>query len=220
MKKIILILLSSFLLGKIANAQMVYIDPATTVALTLYSNALKKQQEKTIKEQSKLQKAQAFVSVQMQKANKIQNKIYKGLKEISGTVSNAIQVVDIYNEMERCYTITSEISDLVQQKPTYSIFGVKATQLTIEKTAKISTELTSLITEGELNLATAGDRFRLLNKIYWKANELKLSLLGIKLSIERAIRLGFWKSINPFQGYINTDKTIVENVMFKFRHNF
>ena len=40
------------------------------------------------------------------------------------------------------------------------------------------------------------------------------------MNIERAKRLGFLKAINPFQGYINTDKTIVENIMIKYKHNF
>ena len=50
--------------------------------------------------------------------------------------------------------------------------------------------------------------------------KLKLWLLAIKLNLERAERLGFWNAINPFQGYINTDKSIVENIMKKYKHNF
>jgi hypothetical protein len=45
-------------------------------------------------------------------------------------------------------------------------------------------------------------------------------LLAIKLRLEKANRLGFWNSINPFAGYINTDKGIVENIMNRYKRNF
>ena len=34
---------------------------------------------------------------------------------------------------------------------------------------------------------------------------------------KKANRLGFWNSINPFAGYINTDKGIVENIMNRYK---
>ena len=40
-------------------------------------------------------------------ANDIQNKILKGLKEVSGTLQNGIQVKEIYSELNKCYTYSS-----------------------------------------------------------------------------------------------------------------
>ena len=45
----------------------------------------------------------------------------------------------------------------------------------------------------------------------------KLWLLAIKMSFESIEEAGFWRSINPFQGYINTDKDIIQNIMGKFK---
>jgi hypothetical protein len=44
--------------------------------------------------------------------------------------------------------------------------------------------------------------------------------LAIKLRLEKANRLGFWNSINPFAGYINTDKAIVDDIMNRYKRNF
>ncbi|SEG06607.1 hypothetical protein SAMN05421847_1435 [Halpernia humi] len=206
--------------GSFAFAQNTYIDVTTTLALKLYSDNLENQQEKTIEQQTKLQQAQTWVSTQMAVANNIQNKVLKGLNEVSGTLKNGVQVVSIYNELDRCLQYSNDILILTSNKPQYSVFGVKATQKAYEQVIKLSTDVTDLLKPGELNLATAGDRYKLLFSVSQNVTMLKIWLLATKLNIERAIRLGWFQSINPFQGYINTDMSIVENIMWTYKNRF
>ena len=206
--------------GSFAFAQNTYIDVTTTLALKLYSDNLENQQEKTIEQQTKLQQAQTWVSTQMAVANNIQNKVLKGLNEVSGTLKNGVQVVSIYNELDRCLQYSNDILTLTGDKPQYSVFGVKATQKAYEQVIKLSTDVTDLLKPGELNLATAGDRYKLLFSVSQNVTMLKIWLLATKLNIERAIRLGWFQSINPFQGYINTDMSIVQNIMWTYKNRF
>ena len=208
------------LAGSFALAQNIYIDVTTTLALKLYSDNLENQQEKTIEQQTKLQQAQTWVSTQMAVANNIQNKVLKGLNEVSGTLKNGVQVVSIYNELDRCLQYSSDILELTSDKPQYAVFGVKATQKAYEQVIKLSTDVTDLLKPGELNLATAGDRYKLLFSVSQNVTMLKIWLLATKLNIERAIRLGWFQSINPFQGYINTDMSIVQNIMWTYKNRF
>ena len=206
--------------GSFALAQNIYIDVTTTLALKLYSDNLENQQEKTLEQQTKLQQAQTWVSTQMTVANNIQNKVLKGLNEVSGTLKNGVQVVSIYNELDRCLQYSNDILTLTGDKPHYSVFGVKATQKAYEQVIKLSTDVTELLKPGELNLATAGDRYKLLFSVSQNVTMLKIWLLATKLNIERAIRLGWFQSINPFQGYINTDMSIVQNIMWTYKNRF
>ena len=206
--------------GTFAFAQNTYIDVTTTLALKLYSDNLENQQEKTIEQQTKLQQAQTWVSTQMAVANNIQNKVLKGLNEVSGTLKNGVQVVSIYNELDRCLQYSNDILELTSDKPQFAVFGVKATQKAYEQVIKLSTDVTDLLKPGELNLATAGDRYKLLFSVSQNVTMLKIWLLATKLNIERAIRLGWFQSINPFQGYINTDMSIVENIMWTYKNRF
>lgn len=206
--------------GSFALAQNIYIDVTTTLALKLYSDNLENQQEKTLEQQTKLQQAQTWVSTQMTVANNIQNKVLKGLNEVSGTLKNGVQVVSIYNELDRCLQYSSDILELTSDKPQFAIFGVKATQKAYEQVIKLSTDVTDLLKLGELNLATAGDRYKLLFSVSQNVTMLKIWLLATKLNIERAIRLGWFQSINPFQGYINTDMSIVQNIMWTYKNRF
>ena len=208
------------LAGSFALAQNIYIDVTTTLALKLYSDNLENQQEKTIEQQTKLQQAQTWVSTQMAVANNIQNKVLKGLNEVSGTLKNGVQVVSIYNELDRCLQYSNDILTLTSNKPQYSVFGVKATQKAYEQVIKLTSDVTDLLKPGELNLATAGDRYKLLFSVSQNVTMLKTWLLATKLNIERAIRLGWFQSINPFQGYINTDMSIVENIMWTYKNRF
>ena len=208
------------LVGSFSFAQNTYIDVTTTLALKLYSDNLENQQEKTLEQQTKLQQAQTWVSTQMTVANNIQNKVLKGLNEVSGTLKNGVQVVGIYNELDRCLHYSSDILELTSDKPQYAVFGVKATQKAYEQVIKLTTDVTDLLKPGELNLATAGDRYKLLFSVSQNVIMLKIWLLATKLNIERAIRLGWFQSLNPFQGYINTDRSIVENIMWTYKNRF
>ena len=38
-------------------------------------------------------------------------------------------------------------------------------------------------------------------------------LINVRWAIKRAKKKGFWKSINPFQTYVNTDKAIFEQIL-------
>ena len=216
--KIVMLLFTFW--GTMSFSQNTYIDPTVTAAMILYSENLKAKQNEVIEETSKLKDAQAWVGTQMVAANDIQNKILKGLKEISGTLQNGIQVQQIYSELNKCYNYSSEVVQLASQHHQYAIFGVKASQKTYEQSLKIVTDVSDILASGELNLATAGDRYRILHNISENVKNLKLWLLAIKLRLEKANRLGFWNSINPFAGYINTDKGIVENIMNKYKRNF
>lgn len=208
------------LIGVAISAQNTYIDVTTTLALKLYSDNLENKQEETIEQQTKLQQAQAWVSTQMVIANNIQNHVLTGLTEVSGTLKNGTQVVGIYSEINKCINYANDILNLTVIHPQYAVFGVKASQKCYEEALALTTEVSELLQPGRLNLATAGDRYKLLFAVSQKVKMLKIWLLSIKLNLERAARLGFWRSINPFQGYINTDKNIVENIMWTYKNRF
>ena len=212
--------LSLVFLGGFLSAQNTYVDVVTTAALKLYSDNLKDKQNETITQQNKLQKAQAWVGTQMVVVNNIQEKILKGLSEVSGTLQNGLQVKEIYEDLKDCAMYSSEIGTCVNHNPAYAVFGAKTTEDTYRQMLKLSTEVSELLKSGELNLATAGDRYKLIYDISTKVKMLKVWLATISLDLERAKRLGFWRAINPFQGYINTDKDIVRNIMDRYKHNF
>jgi hypothetical protein len=195
------------------KAQTPYIDILTAPSMALYASQIKKEQEKTVDQMNKLQQAQAFVSSQMVLANNLQNKVYKGLKEVNGTLKNGIQVQNIYNNLNKIIANVDGIYGEVQDAPEYSVFAYKSVQLVTNKTTDIYTDVADLLTSSELNLATSGDRRRLLFNIENNTRLMNVYLINVRWSIRRAKKKGFWKSINPFQTYVNTDKQIFQQIL-------
>lgn len=217
--KILILALGIFSMEKI-TAQSTYVDVTTTAAMVLYAENMKAEQEKVVEQQTKLQQAQTWVGTQMVAANDIQNKLLKGLREVSGTLSNGIQIKNILTSLQGSYKYTSDVLNIVSSHPQYSIFGVKSSEKVYLTAADIVTEYSDIIKSDELNLATAGDRSKLLNQTLQKVMILEMWILDVKLRLERAIRIGFWKSANPFQGYVDADKSIVEGIMNQYKWNF
>ena len=204
----------------LSSAQNTYIDPTTTAALLLYSSELKKSQEKTLVEQKNLEKAQLFLSSQMAAVFSLQQKVFKGLSEVSTSLSGGIKVKEIYSDLSECAVLLRRIGSLTAQAPQYAVFGAKASEETYHRTLAMTYEISELLGGGELNLMLGGDRYRLLFSLSEKIKTLKMHLFSISFAMQRAARLGFLRAINPFQGYINTDKSIVEEIMRRYKHSF
>jgi hypothetical protein len=207
------LLLVFFLTSYCVKSQTPYVDVLTAPAMAVYAVQISNKQDETIDEMNKLQQAQAFISTQMVVANDIQNKVYKGLREINGSVKNGLQVTRIYSNLQNTVTEMNKLREVVVDAPEFAIFATKATQTAINKSTDIYTDVADLLTAGDLNLATSGDRRRLLYNIEQNTRLLNIYLINMRLSIQRAKRKGFWKSANPFQTYVNTDKQLFDSIL-------
>lgn len=205
----------------IVYGQTVYVDPATSGAMLAYSGILKDGQDDIKEEQSKLKEFQALVGLGVNRLEQTQQKLLKGFQEVNTTITNGIQVVNISKEIVRIYQVAEDLTELIGDYPEYAVFGIKATEQAYQHAIEIGAEVTSIIqnTDGK-NLMSAGDRLRILEKIYHKVSHFRFLLQVIEYNIRYAIRLGWWRAINPFQGYINTDKNIIENIMVRYKYIF
>lgn len=217
MKKSNFLILLGFLTYSV-KAQTPYIDVLTAPALALYSNQLENEQEKTISEMNKLQQAQTWIGAQVTVANDIQNKVYRGLREVNGTIKNGLQVKRIYTNLDQTIGNMNNLKSEVADAPEYSVFATNATKLVINKSTDIYADVADLLTAGDLNLATSGDRRKLLYNIEQNTRLLNVYLINMRLAIRRAKRKGWWQSINPFQTYVNTDKAIFEQIFRNAGH--
>jgi len=211
MKKFKFLLVMCFL-SYFAHAQTPYIDVLTAPALTAYSNQIENQQNRTITEMNNLQQAQSFVATQMTVANDIQNRVCNGLRQVNGALQNGLQVKRIYGNLESVVKEMDKLRDVVADAPEYSVFATRASQTVVTKSADIYTDVADLLTSGDLNLATSGDRRRVLYNIEQNSRVLHIYLINMRLAIQRAKRKGWWQSVNPFQTYVNTDKRLFEQI--------
>lgn len=212
MKKfsLVLFLSISYFLSK---AQSIYVDVATPITLGIYAGQIKDAHNETNEEISALKRAQQVVSSQMILVNRAQDRLYRGLKEVNGTIRNGLQVKRLYDQVEYAVKTVGEISRTAGDNPQYTIFATKATQQAYRQALDVYTEVADIINSDDTNLATAGDRYKILDNISMKMNALNLYLYNVKYTIERAKRIGFWRSINPFNDYYLADKDLFQAII-------
>lgn len=194
------------------SAQVPYIDVLTAPALAGYSENIQSAQRNTNKKMEKLNQLQMWTATQMVLVNKTQDKIYKGLQEVNGTVKNGLQIKRIFYNLSQTVTYMDQVYDEITDNPEYTVFATKSINVVVNKTVDIYSDVADIISDSETNLAFAGDRRRLLYNIEHNTKLLNIYLITIKLTIQRAKRKGFWKSINPLENYINTDKQIFNSI--------
>ncbi|MCL4638326.1 MAG: hypothetical protein M5Z89_04985 [Olivibacter sp.] len=209
-----------FLLGFLTSvsfsetlAQRVYVDLLVAPAMVVYANALKGQQNDAERNLKNVRNGQILVQGQLQVANDLHDKVLKGLREVSGTVNNALTIKRIY---ETSSDIIAEVQDAVElaaQNPQYAIFASRAVSTFRQRAIQLSADVSRVIAGGENNMMDSGERQRLLQSIHRDLRLIWGAAYGMNASMKAAIRAGFWRSLNPFSSWVSQDARIMRNIL-------
>ncbi len=213
MKKVILLSLIFVSVGATTIAQTIYLDASVIVALDTYDRSLKAKQDDTHNLQQRIRNGQTFVQAQLQTANNLHERFLKGLTEVNSVIRDALAVKRIY---EVSSDIIAELQDAVRvttEYPHYAIFASRAINNFRQRSISLSTDVTRVITGGENNLMDAGERHRLLAEILVELRLMRGAAYGISFSIKRAVQVGFFKSLNPFQSWVNHDAHLIRGIL-------
>ena len=210
-----LILMSFLLLGFIGKAQSIYIDAVGPAAQALAANSLKNKQEDTNDNLTAIQRGQLLVTSQLQVANDLQDKIHKGLTQVSGTLNNAMTVKEIYSNTQDMYQNISKAAQLAVSNPVLTAFAVKSGNEFKRRAVQCATEVSRILTGGDLNMMDAGERQSLLNMINDEVRILNACAYMVYFNMYWAKQQGIWNSINPFAKWKNQDLAIINDVRNK-----
>ncbi|MGV8135961.1 MAG: hypothetical protein AB2L20_12160 [Mangrovibacterium sp.] len=215
MKGILLIIFVNCGVLNATFSQIVYVDVLTAPAMRTYSNTIKKQQEETNDNLTAIHKGQLLINSQLELANDLQQKVVKGLTEVSRTVRNAITIKRIYETSQDIILEVSETTRLAAENPQYVIFAQESASVFKARALGLALEIANVLEGGETNMMDAGERQKLLNHIYDEIRLIYGAAFGMKHSIRWAIRRGFWKSLFPFSGWVNQDIRIMNEIIAK-----
>jgi len=211
---ILLFLLPALFIPHSARSQ-IYFDVLTAPSISFSAPLIKGQMDNTNENLDAIKRGQLYLQTQLGVANNLQNKILKGLREVSGTVKNAITIRQIY---EKSADIVAEMQDVVQlasDNPQYSIFAYKSAGIFRDRALGLYAEVARILHEDDRNLLDAGERQQLLHNVLSDLKILYAAAYGIHFSMENAIRKGFWQSLNPFRIWVNQDALIMKDIIRK-----
>lgn len=202
-----------FLLGTRLQAQ-IYIDPAVAAATGAHAGVINKQLNTTNNNLTLIQRGQLAVTGQLVIVNDLQDKIYKGLSEVSAVVRNLLAIKDISEISTDIVRDVNKAMNLAGSNPVLLLFAEEGAREFKTRATSLATEVTSFVTRGgSQNLMDSGERAKLLNRIVTEMTILRGIAYGMYRSMYWAKQRGILNSLNPYAGFINLDKRIADDII-------
>jgi hypothetical protein len=219
MKKnfIVFLVLSNVSLIKV-NAQN--IDPFLEGAI-ITANATENANYNNIKDnQTAIQRAQEATIVVVDQVNQIQNKIYKGLMQVSSVLKNAYQVKECLQSLNDILSYESDMLSEAKQNPIALAFALKIQNEMSEKATAYYADISVFVLKANTKdlLMDAGERSTLLYKIQLDLNTLRAMAAYSYYKVHLAVMQGIINSFNPFKGYVDIDGKIVKDLLANWKH--
>ena len=215
MKNFLFTCLLVAVIGSSSFAQ-IYIDPSTSAAMASQSALINSQLNTSNDKLTLLERAQLSVSGELTIVNQLQSRIFRGLTTVSSAVSSLLSVKDIYEITEDILRDGRRAVEVASSNPALLLFAQSGADEFYSRAIRLSTQVGSFVLHSSNeNLMDSGERAKLLNHIVTELSILRGVIYGIYRSMYWAKVRGFWNSINPYSKYINLDKRIAEDVIFK-----
>ena len=196
------------------------IDPFLEGAI-LAANASENTNYTSIKNnQTAIQKAQEATIVVVDKVNQVQNKIYKGLMQVSSVLKNAFQVKECLQALNDILSYETDMLAESKQNPLALAFAVKIESEMVDKAVASYTDISTVVLKANTKdlLMDAGERATLLYKIQLDLNTLRGLAAYAYYKVHLAVMQGIINSFNPFKGYVDVDAKIVSDLLAKWKH--
>ena len=214
MKQLQLFLL--LILSGSAFGQAVYVDAATSAATAAQAAIIDSQLKATNERLTLIERGQLAVTGNLTIVNTMQDKIYKGLSEVSSILTNLSNVKEIARMATAISGDLNDVMELAGENPALLVFAERNANMFQQRATSLALEVSSFVLKGgENNLMDAGERSKLINQILNEMVILRSYTYGMYRSMYFAQMKGIFKALNPFQGYINLDIQLAQDIARK-----
>jgi len=199
-----------------AFGQTVYVDPAVAGATAAHSAVINSQLNATNERLTLIERGQLAVTGNLIIVNTMQDKIYKGLSEVSSILTNLSNVQEIARIATGISSDLSQVVELAGENPALLLFAERNATLFQQRATSLASEVSSFVLKGgENNLMDGGERSKLINQILTEMVILRSHTYGMYRAMYFAQMKGFVRALNPFQGYINVDIQLAQDIARK-----
>jgi hypothetical protein len=219
MKARFLLMLLLCFLGSIVKAQVFYVDPVTSAAQVAHAAIINSQLNTTKDKLTLVEQGQLAVTGQLGIVNDMQSKIYNGLSQVSSILTNLADVQEI---SRITIGMTDDINKglaVAAKNPVLLLFAQEQANYFYTRAAKLALEVSEFaLKSGGDNLMDSGERAKLVNKVLTEMLILRSLTYGMYRAMYYAQMRGVLRSLNPFQGYVNIDQQIMDDVLNKRKY--
>jgi len=196
------------------------IDPLLAGAI-IVANASENSNYSHIKDnQTSIQRAQLATIIVVDQVNQIQNKIYKGLMQVSSVLKNAFQIKECLGALNDILSYQGDMLLEGEQNPLALGFALKIESEMVDKSLAYYADISAVVLKAGTQdlLMDAGERETLLYKIELDLNALRGMAAYAYYKVHLAVMQGIINSFNPFKGYVDVDGKIVKDLLANWKH--
>ncbi|WP_240469834.1 hypothetical protein [Cyclobacterium sp. SYSU L10401] len=199
----------------LAQAQ-VYVDPAVSGAQATHAAVINTQLNNTNERLTLIERGQLAVTGNLTVVNNMQEKLYEGLTEVSAILTNLADVKEIARIATGISGDVRDIVELAHTNPEFLVFAQQNASLFQQRATALALEVQQFALKGgKDNLMDAGERAKIINTILNELLILRSYTYGMYRSMQFASMKGLFKSLNPFQGYVEMDLAIMNDILRK-----
>lgn len=212
MKRIIVFVFLT--IAYIDTKAQIYTDPAVAAATAGHASVMNRQLDNVNDNLTLIQRGQLAVTGQLQIINDLQDKIYKGLSEVSSVVRNLVSIKEIANISVDIVQDVEKAMIIAKGNPVLLLFAESGAREFKNRATNLATEVGAFVLkDGKNNLMDSGERAKLLNRILTEMTILRGVAYGMHRNMFWAKQRGILNSLNPYAKFINMDKRIADDVI-------
>jgi len=146
----------------------------------------------------------------------VQSIILSSLTQVDQGLKNAIAVKQIGSLVAEIALESSEMIEMAKSDPHLLLFAEEVSRQLKDRGIKLFSEVSALVLkEGENVLMDFEKRDALLKKIALELRVIRALVFSVKKSMYWAKSNGVLRSLNPYQGFINQDLRLGNEILFK-----
>lgn len=151
----------------------------------------------------------------------IQEYIYQQLKNVNSAMTQSKKLIYLYQYLGKIVSNSNKMLDLSAQNPEYAVLVSKYYVEIGKQVVKLQQEVTQdILNEDKDFLMDSMDREMLIEKVFMRVRNIHGNILYIILKLENAKKIPYLYQVPVLRNYINIDRTIVGDIMTKYKYIF
>ena len=217
--KIKFLALSFFMVTIVIPSQMVVVNEKLMTQLSKNQVVRLASNEAFLKSYEKQKELYDNINKKITQAVAIQEFIYDKLTKVNQTILQGKQLKYLYKYLGEVGEHSQKMLRLTAQNPQYAILLTEHYQRIVQETILLQKELREeVLREDNGLLIDPYDREHLISRIFDRVRILHGNVMFINLMLERANETPYLYQVPYLRDYINTDKSIVEDIMRKYEY--
>jgi hypothetical protein len=140
--------------------------------------------------------------------------IHSRLIKIGGILRDAQKLVQALKIIDDILEYQGDIVEIVKDDPKLVVFAVNSQRLIVKRATNLSKFIGLIpLQYNDWNVISDTDRKDMIEHIITELRVIRGNAYGLKNQLKYANQYNYWSQLNPWQGYINQDKRLVDEIL-------